>query len=74
MAGKTLHHALEPENRLHLLAVATKCKAVICCRVSPKQKAEVVELVKKTLGETCLSIGDGANGMLRERERDSVRP
>jgi magnesium-transporting ATPase (P-type) len=34
---------------------------VVCCRVSPKQKAEVVGLVKKTLGETCLSIGDGAN-------------
>ena len=40
--GQTLHHALEPENRLHLLALATACKAVICCRVSPKQKAEVL--------------------------------
>jgi soluble P-type ATPase len=66
--GQTLHHALEPENRLHLLALATACKAVICCRVSPKQKAEVVELVKKTLGKVCLSIGDGANDVSMIRE------
>ena len=66
--GQTLHHALEPENRLHLLALATACKAVVCCRVSPKQKAEVVELVKKTLGKVCLSIGDGANDVSMIRE------
>jgi phospholipid-translocating ATPase len=66
--GQTLHHALEPENRLHLLALATACRAVICCRVSPKQKAEVVELVKKTLGKVCLSIGDGANDVSMIRE------
>ncbi len=59
--GKTLRHALEPENRLHLLAVATQCKAVICCRVGPKQKSEVVALVKNTLSQVVLSIGDGAN-------------
>ena len=66
--GQTLHHALEPENRLHLLALGTACRAVICCRVSPKQKAEVVELVKKTLGKVCLSIGDGANDVSMIRE------
>jgi hypothetical protein len=34
---------------------------VICCRVAPKQKAEVVALVKRTLNCITLSIGDGAN-------------
>ena len=37
---------LEEECKLELLDVASVCKAVICCRVSPIQKAEVVRLVK----------------------------
>lgn len=35
---------------------------VICCRVSPKQKAEIVNLMKvKKQNLTTLAIGDGAN-------------
>ena len=35
---------------------------VICCRVSPAQKAEVVRLVQENMpGKLTLSIGDGAN-------------
>ena len=37
------------------------CKAVICCRVSPLQKALVVKLVKKNQKAILLAIGDGAN-------------
>ena len=41
---------------------SAKMNVVICCRVSPKQKAEVVSLVKSKFPEkTTLSIGDGAN-------------
>ena len=36
------------------------CAAVVCCRVSPKQKALVTALVKST-GVITLGIGDGAN-------------
>ncbi|KAG8240264.1 hypothetical protein J437_LFUL015334 [Ladona fulva] len=36
-------------------------KAVICCRVTPLQKAMVVELVKKSKKAATLAIGDGAN-------------
>mmetsp|Transcript_10350 Transcript_10350/g.10223 ORF Transcript_10350/g.10223 Transcript_10350/m.10223 type:complete len:85 (-) Transcript_10350:622-876(-) len=37
-------------------------KVVIACRVSPKQKAEIVQLVKDQYPQkTTLSIGDGAN-------------
>ncbi|KAH9102639.1 hypothetical protein LEN26_012732 [Aphanomyces euteiches] len=44
------------------LELAEQCCAVICCRVSPKQKAEVVSLVKNNIkGCRTLSIGDGAN-------------
>ena len=35
--------------------------AVICCRVTPIQKAQVVELVKKYKKAVTLAIGDGAN-------------
>ncbi len=37
------------------------CRSVICCRVSPSQKAEVVKLSQKFGPWITLSIGDGAN-------------
>lgn len=46
--------------------VGVKCVAVVCCRVSPLQKAQVTTLVS-TKGEVTLAIGDGANdvGMIQ---------
>ncbi|XP_053869272.1 phospholipid-transporting ATPase IK [Malaclemys terrapin pileata] len=41
--------------------LATSCQAVICCRVTPKQKALVVQLVKRHRSAITLAIGDGAN-------------
>lgn len=41
--------------------IIKKCSSVICCRVSPLQKALVVKLVRKKLDKITLSIGDGAN-------------
>uniref|UniRef100_A0A663MNE6 Phospholipid-transporting ATPase n=1 Tax=Athene cunicularia TaxID=194338 RepID=A0A663MNE6_ATHCN len=41
--------------------LATSCQAVICCRVTPKQKALIVQLVKKHKKAITLAIGDGAN-------------
>jgi magnesium-transporting ATPase (P-type) len=47
---------------LTFLKLCMYCKSVICCRVSPLQKALVVKLVKENLkGAVTLSIGDGAN-------------
>jgi hypothetical protein len=44
------------------LDVALKCSTVLCCRVSPIQKAEVVKLVKTYVGQcVTLAIGDGGN-------------
>ena len=37
------------------------CKAVICCRVTPLQKALVVDLIKRHKKTITLAIGDGAN-------------
>lgn len=44
-----------------LLKIGVRCEAVICCGVSPLQKALVVKLVKDGLRTMTLAIGDGAN-------------
>ncbi|KAF1917430.1 hypothetical protein BDU57DRAFT_164974 [Ampelomyces quisqualis] len=59
--GKSLTYALERDMEKEFLDLAVKCKAVICCRVSPLQKALVVKLVKRHLKAILLAIGDGAN-------------
>ncbi len=41
--------------------IGIKANSVICCRVSPKQKSRVVQLVKSRKSWVTLSIGDGAN-------------
>ena len=42
--------------------LAKTCDSVICCRVSPKQKADVVNLIKRDNPKTITAaIGDGAN-------------
>lgn len=44
------------------LDISDKVDVVLACRVSPKQKADVVNMVKsKHPNKTTLSIGDGAN-------------
>lgn len=52
---------VEDFTRELLLQLGIQCEAVICCRVSPKQKAQVTSLVKEGLGVMTLAIGDGAN-------------
>ncbi|XP_066252376.1 probable phospholipid-transporting ATPase IA isoform X2 [Euwallacea similis] len=59
--GKTLKYALTCELRSDFLRLCISCKVVVCCRVSPMQKAEVVEYVTKHTKSITLAIGDGAN-------------
>uniref|UniRef100_A0A8C9ZXP3 Phospholipid-transporting ATPase n=1 Tax=Sander lucioperca TaxID=283035 RepID=A0A8C9ZXP3_SANLU len=65
--GQTLKYALSFELRQAFLDLALSCKAVICCRVSPLQKSEIVDMVKKYVKAITLAIGDGANdvGMIQ---------
>ena len=42
--GKTLAYALEDDMKQQFLGLAVDCASVICCRVSPKQKALVRSL------------------------------
>ncbi|KAF5745527.1 ATPase E1-E2 type family protein / haloacid dehalogenase-like hydrolase family protein isoform 2 [Tripterygium wilfordii] len=68
--GKTLTYTLEDDVKHQFLRLAVKCASVICCRVSPKQKALVTRLVKEGTGKTTLAVGDGANdvGMIQEAD------
>ncbi|KAG7663499.1 DNF1 [[Candida] subhashii] len=52
---------LDPDTKRKFLLLCKKCRAVLCCRVSPAQKAAVVKLVKDTLDVMTLAIGDGSN-------------
>ncbi|XP_018431730.1 PREDICTED: phospholipid-transporting ATPase IC-like [Nanorana parkeri] len=54
-------NALKEERQKNFVDLACECHSVICCRVTPKQKAMVVDLVKKYKKAITLSIGDGAN-------------
>lgn len=49
--------------------VCLSAKSVVCCRVTPKQKAELVRLVKDA-GHLALAIGDGGNdvSMIQEAQ------
>ncbi|CAI5977694.1 unnamed protein product [Closterium sp. NIES-65] len=59
--GRCLMYALDPLMRGTLLQLGIICKAVVCCRVSPLQKAQVTALMRDGAGKVTLSIGDGAN-------------
>ncbi|XP_063057432.1 phospholipid-transporting ATPase IC [Engraulis encrasicolus] len=50
-----------PESGSRFVALANQCASVLCCRVTPGQKAQVVQLVRRHTSSVTLSIGDGAN-------------
>jgi phospholipid-translocating ATPase len=57
--GETLKYALDEKIKPQFLELGKRCQSVICCRVSPLQKAKVVGMVKEGLNVMTLSIGDG---------------
>jgi magnesium-transporting ATPase (P-type) len=59
--GKALHYSLSMDCRKSFLELALTCCTVICCRATPKNKALVVDFIKKFTGAITLAIGDGAN-------------
>ncbi|XP_006832100.1 PREDICTED: probable phospholipid-transporting ATPase IB-like [Chrysochloris asiatica] len=65
--GETLKYAFRFEIKKNFLNLALSCRAVLCCRLSPLQKAEIVHLVKSHVKAITLAVGDGANdvGMIQ---------
>ena len=68
--GETLKLMLDDELKQKFLLLCKQCKSVLCCRVSPAQKAAVVRMVKNGLDIMALSIGDGANDVAMIQEAD----
>jgi len=68
--GDALTIVLEEQLRQKFLLLCKQCKSVLCCRVSPSQKAAVVQMVKDGLDVMTLSIGDGANDVAMIQEAD----
>lgn len=59
----------DPAKKKYFLKISKTVDAVICCRVSPSQKADVVRLIKQDdPGTITLAIGDGANDVSMIRE------
>ncbi|XP_019512724.1 PREDICTED: phospholipid-transporting ATPase IK [Hipposideros armiger] len=56
-----IHESPEVQQERAFVELALQCHAVICCRVTPKQKALIVALVKQYQDVVTLAIGDGAN-------------
>lgn len=63
--------AKKEQRQKNFVDLACECSAVICCRVTPKQKAMVVDLVKRYKKAITLAIGDGANdvNMIKSESR-----
>ncbi|KAM0786967.1 hypothetical protein ACM66B_002385 [Microbotryomycetes sp. NB124-2] len=66
--GETLSYALSDGLKPMFLDLTTQCETVVCCRVSPSQKALTVKLVKDGCGAMTLAIGDGANDVAMIQE------
>uniref|UniRef100_A0A8C6UZ29 Phospholipid-transporting ATPase n=1 Tax=Neogobius melanostomus TaxID=47308 RepID=A0A8C6UZ29_9GOBI len=59
--GRTLTMLMSPDLRDRFVDLARHCRSVLCCRVTPLQKSEVVKLIREKLKVMTLAVGDGAN-------------
>lgn len=53
------------------MELATSCPAVVCCRCSPTQKAQVVQLIQKHTGKRTCAVGDGGNDVSMIQQADA---
>jgi len=63
VTGKALTQIWEREEKDLFKRISTSCSVLIACRVSPSQKAELVQFIRDMVVPTpvTLSVGDGAN-------------
>lgn len=55
--GSTLDFALQEELRSDFLELSGRCRVVLCCRSTPLQKSQVVQLLREKLGVMTLAVG-----------------
>ena len=65
-----LSHIMESSHtEMNFVRVSKTCEAVICCRLRPGQKADVVKMIKKDdKSIMTLAVGDGANDVSMIKE------
>ncbi|EGR28039.1 phospholipid-translocating p-type flippase family protein, putative [Ichthyophthirius multifiliis] len=62
IAGDALTYCFSLEVRELLIQITNNCTSVLCCRVTPTQKQQIVTMVRNSKAGVCtLAIGDGAN-------------
>lgn len=64
--GKNVDYFLKKKSG-DFIRLLTNARTAICCRMSPKQKATIVSVMKMR-GIVCCAIGDGANDVSMIRE------
>ncbi|CAH0550461.1 unnamed protein product [Brassicogethes aeneus] len=70
ISGESLEVCLsyyQPE----FMELATAAPAVVCCRCSPTQKAQVVQLIQKHTGKRTAAVGDGGNDVSMIQQADA---
>lgn len=55
--GSTLDFALQEELWSDFLELSGRCRVVLCCRSTPLQKSQVVQLLREQLGVMTLAVG-----------------
>lgn len=61
LEGHSLPFLLSPLLSPFFLSLLLRCHSIICCRCTPKQKAQMVRLVRTGGNKITLAIGDGVN-------------
>lgn len=70
MSGESLDVCLH-YYQSEFMELATACPAVVCCRCSPTQKAQVVSLIQEHTGKRTCAIGDGGNDVSMIQQADA---
>ncbi|EDV94041.1 probable phospholipid-transporting ATPase IIA isoform X1 [Drosophila grimshawi] len=70
ISGESLEVCLQ-YYRLEFLELATASPAVVCCRCSPTQKAQVVALIQKHTRKRTCAVGDGGNDVSMIQQADA---
>uniref|UniRef100_A0A672ILM0 Phospholipid-transporting ATPase n=1 Tax=Salarias fasciatus TaxID=181472 RepID=A0A672ILM0_SALFA len=52
------------------MELACQCPAVVCCRCTPTQKAQIVRLLQERTGKLTCAVGDGGNDVSMIQEAD----
>ena len=60
VSGSNLEWIFQNQKK-KFIQLCAECSAVLCCRITPKMKGQVVQACHAILGCRSLSIGDGAN-------------